>query len=167
MAVVGLMLFSLLLILWDNRSLKSIRDGLRLSRDYYPVMIEGNWNHPVTESSHYLKTGRFIRSRAEEKDRIAFSGIASWSVLSGLPPVSDKLLNLFYLENGDLHNYYPEEHSLLALAPPRFVLIDRSSLIDMERWIPEFAEKYHRVFSLEKDPSCHYGRIEVDIWERL
>ncbi len=59
----------------DRRAVfRAYREGYRLSREFAPVMVWGDWDDPSVNRSYYLTVANYLRQNTTPDDRIVVSG---------------------------------------------------------------------------------------------
>ncbi len=153
----------------DGRSVyQAYRDGLRLSREFAPVMVWGDWNHPAVARSAYLEQAKYIRDNTSPDDRVVVSG--AYEVLyplSGRLPPSAFTCDLTFMSCMRYPERRPELVEQLRQHPPRLVIETLRFPVELKDYWPDFDERYCLAKEFPLDESKHYGGHGARVWELI
>jgi hypothetical protein len=151
----------------DGRSVyRTYRDGYRLSREFAPVMIWGDWDSPAIGRSRYLELAKYVRDNTAPDDRIIVSAyFEPVFPLSGRLPLSATAQNLWVMSTLQYPVRRPEIVEMVRKRPPRLVVESLSFPVRMEDFWPDFENRYRPTRTFPWDDKKLYAGFQARVWE--
>jgi hypothetical protein len=151
----------------DGREVyRSYREGFRLSREFAPVTIWGDWDDACVNRSYYLTVANYLRENTTPDDRIMVSaGAQPLLALSRRAPPSATPLDLNAMSAMRYADRRPEVIEMLRRNPPRIVIETLHFPVPLEEFWPDFESRYRLARTFAPDDKKHYGSFGVRVWE--
>ncbi len=155
----------------DGRAVsRAYRDGFRMSCEYAPVMVWGNWDDPVVEENALLKIAKYIRDNTAPDDRIVTSGMYTMMFpLSGRLPPSEFVADLWLLSATRYPERRPDLIEILRQHPPRVVIDFSRFPVTLHDFWPDFESRYRLAKTY---PADYYSPLDngivpntITLWE--
>ncbi len=155
----------------DGRAVsRAYRDGFRMSCEYAPVMVWGNWDDPVVEENALLKIAKYVRDNTAPDDRIVTSGMYTMMFpLSGRLPPSEFVADLWLLSATRYPERRPDLIEILRQHPPRVVIDFSRFPVTLHDFWPDFESRYRLAKTY---PADYYSPLDngivpntITLWE--
>jgi hypothetical protein len=151
----------------DSRAVfRAYREGYRLSREFAPVMVWGDWDDPSVNRSYYLTVANYLRQNTTPDDRIVVSGGGQpLLALSRRLPPSATAMDLTFMSLMRYADRRPDVVDMLRRDPPRIVIETLRFPVPLDEFWPDFESRYRLAKTFAPDDKKHYSGFGVRVWE--